>query len=270
MAICRAWFKAHRKAAAVLISRQCLSSMLVSMLAMMLASAVAETALAQPSSLESEIQFDIPAEPLAKALDAYSAATGREVFYDGAVGAGQRSAEVKGTFTPYNALKMLLSGTEFAVSPSGPGGYTLLHAPEKSARAVAAARIASDRQYTRYFAIIQANIRTALCRNAETRPGSDRFLFKFWIAPSGAVQRSELTRSTGNQARDAALAEVLRSLTFDEPPPAHMPQPITMVVFPRNAAACDLAHAVARSAGVRLAASRAVAMGRQRRYEIDA
>lgn len=268
-AICQARFEA-RKAAAVLIHRSCLlAPMLVLMLAWLLVATAVDAVLARSGSPEPEIHFDIPAQALAQALDAYSAATGREVFYDGASGAGRRSAEVKGAFTPDDALKILLSGTEFVVSSNGSSGYTLLHAPEKSARVVAAARMASDRQYTRYFAIIQANIRTALCRNAETRPGAERFLFKFWIAPSGAVARSELTGPAGNQARDTALVATLQSLIFDEPPPALMPQPITMVVFPRDAAACGPAKASARPVSMRMATSRTAVPALMHRHEMS-
>lgn len=220
----------------------CSRALLVPTIFVMLAALVfAATSAAQAQFLEAEpeIQFDIPVEPLASALDTYSAATGKDVFYDGAVGIGRRSAAVKGSFTPENALKALLQGTGFVVVPSGAGTYSLVHAPERAASETAAARIASDGRYSYYFAIIQANVRTALCRTRGTLPGSHQLLIKFQIAPNGAIRRLELTGSTGDLTRDAALIETLQTLAFDEPPPATMPQPITMVVFSNKVTAAQ-------------------------------
>jgi hypothetical protein len=120
---------------------------------------------------DQRIAFDIPAQPLAPALDAYSAATGREVFYDGASGMGERSTAVMGTLTPDSALKTLLAGTGLVALRSGAADYTLVVAPEDVARA-AAAHLAADRRYAAYFAVLQAGVRDALCRNIETRPGT--------------------------------------------------------------------------------------------------
>jgi hypothetical protein len=194
-------------------------------------------AVAQQGGASGEgIVFDIPAQPLASALDAYSAVTGKDVFYDGTVGTGQQSAEVEGTYTPDDALRILLAGTSLLAQPSGSNGYSLLMAPEETGAAIAMARTAADQSYTRYFAIIQAGIRDALCRNARTQPGSYRLLLRFWIGPSGAVQRSELKGSTGSPVRDSILAGTLRAVRFAEPPPDDMPQPITMAIYPWQAA----------------------------------
>ena len=184
-----------------------------------------------------EIPFDIPVQPLATALDSYSAATGKDVFYDGAVGVGRRSAAVKGAFTAENALKVLLAGTGLVIVPSGSGAYTLVYVPERAASEAAAARIASDGRYSYYFAIIQANVRIALCRTRGTWPGPRQLLIKFQIASNGAVRHPQLTGSTGDRIRDSALLATLEALAFDEPPPPSMPQPITMVIFPNKGTA---------------------------------
>jgi TonB family protein len=200
-----------------------------------------------PAATNTPIVLDIPAQPLASALDAYSAATGKEVFYDGTTGGGRRSAAVKGTFMPRSALTALLAGTGFVALPGGPDDYTLVYAPEQAAHAEAAVRIAADRPYAHYFAVVQTDVRNALCRRPETRPGSYRLVLKFWIGPSGAVERSELTGSTGSPAADGLLVQTFRILRLDEPPPPDMPQPITMAVLPQaaGAAACPPTDAAA-------------------------
>jgi hypothetical protein len=182
-------------------------------------------------SADPAVAFNIPAQPLTAALDAYSAATGKEVFYDGAAGVGRLSAAVKGVLTPDEALSALLTGTDLRALPSGASGYTLVAAPETAAQA-AAARMAADRRFKHYFAVIQTDVSDTLCRRAETRPGPNRLLVRFWIGPSGAVQRLELKGTTGLPARDRLLATTLSEVQFDEPPPAEMRQPVTMAIFP--------------------------------------
>jgi hypothetical protein len=55
--------------------------------------------------------FDLPAQPLASALESYSVSSGWQVIYNGRLTAGRQSSAVKGDFTPGAALRMLLAGT---------------------------------------------------------------------------------------------------------------------------------------------------------------
>src|SRR5262245_7994984 len=52
------------------------------------------------SKAERAIIFDIPAQSLAAAVDAYSISAHREVVYNGELAIGRQSAAVKGNFTP--------------------------------------------------------------------------------------------------------------------------------------------------------------------------
>jgi hypothetical protein len=177
--------------------------------------------------------FDIPAQPLASALDAYSVITGKEVFYDGAAERGRRSTTIKGYFTPVAALNTLLLGTSLLALPSGSNGYTLVISPEPGSLG-AAAHLAADRRYARYFAVIQTGIREVLCRRAEIIPGRGRLVFSLWIASSGVVRGVALRGTMGDPKRDALFSAVLQSTTLDEPPPSMMPQPVTMVLYPEK------------------------------------
>jgi hypothetical protein len=218
------------------VVRRSRSAVLVATVMVMLTSISGQAARPQASrSADSDatVAFDIPAQPLVTALEAYNAVTGKDVFYDGAAGAGRRSAAVKGELTPERGLRTLLEGTDLIVVPSGPSAYTLLHAPEQAASEVAAARIALDDAYARYFAIIQANIRDTLCRNRQSWPDRKRLVIRLQIGPSGMVERAELAGSTGGSAGDANFVATLQSVVFDEPPPRAMPQPVMMVVFPQ-------------------------------------
>lgn len=64
------------------------------------------------TTAEAPIQFDIPAQDLARALSAFTAQSHVQVLYEGDVAKkGLRSAPVKGAYAPEKALKMLLTGT---------------------------------------------------------------------------------------------------------------------------------------------------------------
>jgi hypothetical protein len=181
------------------------------------------------------LNLDIPAQSLASALQAYSILTGREIFYDGALVLGRRSAAVNGIFPPDAALRALLLGTDFVSRPLGSHGFTITPAPHTAIDSSGPDdALAPDRGYERYFAALQVSLRDVLCRSSETRPGSYRLLIRFWLTPSGDILRPQLISSTGDPERDRAFAAALPMINAGGPPPAGMPQPLTMIVFPRR------------------------------------
>lgn len=58
-------------------------------------------------------QFDIPAQPLASALEAFAEQSGLQVAYAGGAGGGIRSAAVAGRLAPAEALRQLLAPTGY-------------------------------------------------------------------------------------------------------------------------------------------------------------
>jgi hypothetical protein len=189
---------------------------------------------ANDSAHAGPVVFDIPAQPLVSALDAYSTLTGRELFYDGALVQGRRSAAVNGALTPDVALRLLLRGTDFAWRATGPHSFTIAPARRAISLAPPPAAAHAPGDYEPFFAALQLDLRQAFCRNPETWPARYQLLIRFWIAPSGVVLRSDLLGSTGSRERDRAFAAVLQRLRLAVPLPADMPQPVTMIVFPRS------------------------------------
>ncbi len=215
------------------ITRSFISSILKSAFAVAVFCVLLEPALAQATPDGPAIHFDIPSQPLTSALDAYSALTGQEVFYDGALVLGRHSDGVMGTFSPEAALRILLSGTNLVPRATGPQRFSITQAPETAGNAHGLLAVsARNGAYERYFAEIQANLRQAFCRNPQTQPGGYQLVVKFWMGPSGVVQRSELIGSTGDQSRDSAFEAALETIKIGRPPPAGMPQPVTMAVLP--------------------------------------
>ncbi len=66
---------------------------------------------AQTAAEEARIAFDIPAQPLESAVTAYGFQSGYQVAVDQATLTGLKGNEVRGSFTPAEALSRLLTGT---------------------------------------------------------------------------------------------------------------------------------------------------------------
>jgi hypothetical protein len=187
-------------------------------------------AFAQSSSSEARIDFDIPAQPLARALIAYGVATGLEVFYNAALAERRDSAEVRGLLAPTIALQILLRNTGYVARTTGPGLLTIGPRPREEAPETAISDVAL-RGYEPYFAAIQSQISDVLCQSADIVPGHDEIVFQLWLAPSGLIARAEVIGDNGIRAEDQSFADALRGLAIG-PPPAGMPQPVNMVIFP--------------------------------------
>jgi hypothetical protein len=175
------------------------------------------------------VELNIPAQPLADALIAFGAATGLQVFYDGALAVGRRSAPAKGVFTPMQGLQTLLRGTGYAPHATDDSDtITIVMAPSQPAPS--ASVLLHD--YESYLAVLQSRVSDALCRSDESRPSGEQIIVSFWLESSGVVSRAQILGSGGNAARHNDIAASLQGLRIGEPPPADLPQPITMVIFP--------------------------------------
>ena len=197
------------------------------------------------------MDFHIPAQALASALQVYGERTGVQVLYESNSAADRRSGAVEGNFTPEAALNLLLSGTDLRVRYIRPDAITLAHASADSDGPPSApfptadlslgtlrARALSDgdgaARLRDYSESVQADIQQALRKNAKTRAGSYRAVLDLWIDPSRTIQRTELFHSTGDLDRDTAVATVLRGVTISRPAPVNTPQPVRVVIFVKS------------------------------------
>lgn len=188
------------------------------------------------------MEFHIPVQPLASALQAYGQRTGIQVLYESNSAVGRNSVAVEGIFKPDAALKLLLAGTELKVKYIRPDAITLAlqsegDMPSPIPRGTAdlslgtlRVRGTSDGSDTNrlhnFSESIQTDIQRALQKNSRTRAGSYRAVLDLWIDQSRTIQRAELLRSTGDRERDAAVAATLRGVTLSRPAPANTPQPV--------------------------------------------
>ena len=179
--------------------------------------AITEPSQAATASRETPVSFDIPAQPLASALDRYGDATGREVFYDTVLAAGRRSSTVQGSFVPQAALRTLLEGTGLSAHFLADGSFVLLPTPPPSQQS--AVRSASSALQQQYYALIQSSLKDAFCRTSSGRPGRYRVVAVFWIDPSGNIQPYQRLGSAGAPDIDRGIDDTFRRVRFAEPPP---------------------------------------------------
>ncbi|HLH10685.1 MAG TPA: STN domain-containing protein [Methylovirgula sp.] len=196
--------------------------------------------------------FDIPAQPLAAALQSYGEKTGLQVLYESRSALGRMSTKVEGMFSRDAALALLLKGTGLQVRYTSENAITLALPSERKAgvgspQALPAPNLILGTMPVRdeaepedasqlrdYSASIQLDIRSALQRNALTRAGSYHFIARLWIDPSRAVQRAELSLPTGDEARDAAIVTTLQGLVMSRTAPENTPQPVRIAVTVRS------------------------------------
>jgi len=174
------------------------------------------------------IAFEIPAQPLDAALDAFSAASSIQVFYENSLTEGRRSTEVKGKFAPQTALRLLLfkSGlTARMIAPS-----TISIAKPQAAETPDAAERQAKRSYLPAYGLMQAGIMKALCGHAATRPDDYRIVLQYLLSASGRVEHLKLIRSSGDGNRDVAIIGALQDIVLL--PPGEMPQPVTIAIEP--------------------------------------
>ena len=187
---------------------------------------IASACMISTARADTEILYEIPAQSLETALEAFGAKSRFQVLYETALTSGRRSSEVKGWFTREDALRLLLKGTGLTFTYTDELAFTLQ--PERSqsreSRSIA--------DFNQFLGTVQAKVMTALCRSAETRPGPFRLAMQFWINGSGKIENPILLSSTGTPRRDVAIIDVMNQVAFLQSPPANMPQPVTMVLKP--------------------------------------
>jgi len=190
-------------------------------------------AAAMPEPAELRFDFNIPAQPLAAALQRYAAVSGRPALFDSAAVSGRTSAAVRGRHSPEAALHRLLEGTGLTAESArdGPADAFVLKPVDTEADAM---HLAPDGVNTDYGAWVQARVWEALCADPRTAPGDYRTLLRFEVDAAGALQRPRLLTSTGNVRRDAAVREALQRVRVGRAPPPAMAQPLTMVLLPRD------------------------------------
>jgi hypothetical protein len=196
------------------------------------------------------IRFNIPAQPLDSALQAYSKLSGVDVLYESRIASQLYSSPVEGMLTRQAALEAMLAGTDVTVQYTRSDAITLSLAsyqvdiPPASPLADAdlmldtlrvSAVAPPDKSKMRDFSqSAQADIEAALRKDTRTNSGNYRASVKLWVDPTRVIRRAELAQSTGDATRDASIADTLRGLMLRKEPPENAPQPVRIVIVVRS------------------------------------
>jgi hypothetical protein len=201
---------------------------------------LAEVAGAQSDDAAS-IDFDIPVQSLASALETFSVTTGTVAVYDGELVAGRQSGRVRGRYTPEAALSLLLGDSGLVAQYTTKQAFVLVlaTAPTTIVRTPfmigQTALVKQDAGELRYSGMLQSSITGSLCARPETQPGDYRLAISFRVGPSGEITNLKLLSSTGDRQRDTAILGTLQHLKLvGGQPPASMAQPFTVIVLPRS------------------------------------
>lgn len=175
--------------------------------------------------------FDIPALPLAAALERYSRITRLSIMIPGDMAHDLTSSPLRGRYLPEAALRLLLEGTGLAAEAydSGVAGKTYLL--KKSAEPAAPGLPALYSQGG-YPGLVQLRIWQALCADPYTAPGIYRLLFRFQIDAAGHLSGANLLASTGDAGRDAEVLAALKRVQVEPPPPALTQKSMLMSLLP--------------------------------------
>jgi hypothetical protein len=192
--------------------------------ALFLGVGLVQPCIAQSPGPEQPLVFDIPAQPLTNALEAFSAASGYQILMAEAVSASTAGNSVKGLLLPREALSRML-GAGLKAQFTGDRAAIIVRDLRGGSPTISS-RTAGD-----YDAVLQTAAIAALCRNAATRPGTYRAALDLWMSRSGSIERAELLHTTGDTERDQLIAEALHALKA-APPPQDLEQPTTLLVLP--------------------------------------
>lgn len=196
--------------------------------------------------------FDIPAQPLASALETYARLSGIEVLYESSIVASLQSEKIEGEYTSEMALQLLLSRTELKVRYARQNAITLSlpfsaedNLPPTSPLADADLALdtlqvtdgssrADARMLREFSETVQSDLERALRQNASTRTGSYKASINLWIDPTRKIRTVGLLNSTGNTERDASIPSALQGVVLSRAPPSNTPQPVKVVITVRS------------------------------------
>ena len=208
-------------------------------------------AIAQSTAVGPETTFNIPSEPLAIAIQAFSQASGVEVLYESSITAGRHSAAVEGRYSAQAALMQLLGGAGFSVRftranavvlsvPSAKDDLPATRAVTHFDLSLDTIRVAAgterpdDTRLREFSETVQSEVEAMLRKDAKIRSGNYRIRVRLWIDPSRTVRHAELAQSTGDQARDVAIETSLQGFVISRVPPPNTPQPMRVIVSVRS------------------------------------
>ncbi|WP_233588392.1 secretin and TonB N-terminal domain-containing protein [Herminiimonas sp. KBW02] len=191
---------------------------------------------AQSALVAGSMLFDIPAQPLQAALDAYNEQTGYSGLYSASAVQGLFSTQVSGSYTADAALRVLLEGSGLAATFTAADAF-VLEAQIKTTQ--------GKQESHTYPALLQSGVRDAFCREPLLAALDFRIALRFYVDVKGRVTQALLLDSSGNKARDSAILQALKKVDIGRGP-SDLSLPFFMLILPQQLAASGDCPAVTR------------------------
>ncbi|CAB3631213.1 STN domain-containing protein [Achromobacter pestifer] len=204
--------------------------------------AVAQSA-ASPDRLRGEQHdYALPAQPLGDSLEAIGQLAGVAVLVEERY-ARQLAPALSGRHTVLEALRRLLDGSGLRIRQTD-GEAIVVYAPSVAGPARAPAAItplaagdipgarSGGADFSGYIGRVQKALLRTLCASAAARPGAYRLALQLRLDDGGHVTRMRLLDTTGSGQVDAAVTSAIQGMDIGVPPPAGMPQPVSVLLVP--------------------------------------
>ncbi|MCG2841233.1 TonB family protein [Sandaracinobacter sp. RS1-74] len=199
--------------------------------------------------------YDIPAQPLERALVELGTVSHIDILYGNGVVDAKRSNPLVGSFSQRDAIATMLRGTglEFRFTrlnavvifppdqPPAPGIDAWVKAEGTPRLVLDVLRVTAPpmigtppkTQFEPFGRAVQAAINDRLQTDPRTSKRPFRARLTVHIDASGVLRRPEVVRSTGNAKLDADIRKVLDGAQMPGQPPEGLPQPVWFEVAAR-------------------------------------
>lgn len=204
-------------------------------------SVAAFAATAVPVSAAQEQAYDIPAQPLSRALAAFARISRVNIVADNALTADKSSSAVQGTLPPQVALHVLLSGTGLSSRFTGPEAAIIFEpgpAPEASLphmsdgetglprlqldtleiQAPAIVGTEKPQLYQSYARRTVLDLTRLLNQDPYLKQQTYSLKVSVRVDSSGRVNTPAVLESSGDEARDRYICRFLSGKTVSPPP----------------------------------------------------
>lgn len=225
--------------------RQFRAGLLLSFARLAVIAAVAAPAFSGSDSVEARDQlyeFHINAGPLEDVIAQFSRQTHTSVLYDAGLLKNRNAQAVDGLFSYPSALEALLVATGIGARNVDDKSFVLVEtknavtsnvedAPTREASlTLGTLHVDGPEDFSFYSSILAADLQQALCKRSGLRFVTLLVRANLWVDRFGRVEHAELSRSTGDRARDERLVQVLNEFSVSKPPPAGLPQPVLVSI----------------------------------------
>jgi protein TonB len=89
--------------------------------------------------------------------------------------------------------------------------------------------------YAWYAGLLKSEVIDQLSSEKRAHNGEYSVVVRVWVRSDGSVDRVRIAQSSGNRERDQAIEQALSRITrLSQPPPADMPEPISLRIVSRG------------------------------------